>query len=147
MRHFTTLIDASTLFEQLSRDDLVVFDCRFDLGNVHWGENGYASAHLPGALYLHLDRDLSGPITPSSGRHPLPTRRISQGCSVSVESVEVELIAYDQGSGAHAAACGGSHAGSEFAASRCSMVVSPLGAWQACRSKPPCARRDRRTFQ
>ena len=33
MRHFTTLIDANTLSAQLSRDDLAIFDCRFDLGN------------------------------------------------------------------------------------------------------------------
>ena len=37
MRHFTTLIDANTLFEQLSRDDLTIFDCRFDLGNGAMG--------------------------------------------------------------------------------------------------------------
>ena len=36
MRHFTTLIDANTLSEQLSREDLTLFDCRFDLGNVNW---------------------------------------------------------------------------------------------------------------
>ena len=37
MRHFTTLIDANTLSEHLSREDLTIFDCRFDLGNVSLG--------------------------------------------------------------------------------------------------------------
>jgi thiosulfate/3-mercaptopyruvate sulfurtransferase len=104
MRHFTTLIDANTLFQQLSRDDLVVFDCRFDLGNVQWGEAGYASAHLPGALYLHLDRDLSGPITPGSGRHPLPdAERLASRLGKLGVGRDSQVIAYDQGNGAHAA--------------------------------------------
>ena len=33
----------------------------------------YADGHLPGAVYVHLDRDLSGPKTGTNGRHPLPT--------------------------------------------------------------------------
>jgi thiosulfate/3-mercaptopyruvate sulfurtransferase len=103
MNHFTTLIDVATLAGQLDRGDLMLFDCRFELGNVSWGEREYAAAHLPGAQYLHLDRDLSGPITERSGRHPLPdphdfarrlgARGVGEHC---------QLIAYDQGNGAHA---------------------------------------------
>ena len=104
MRHFTTLIDANTLFNQLSRTDLAIFDCRFDLARVSWGEAEYSAAHLPGAIYLHLDRDLSSPITAGSGRHPLPdpnhlARRLGE-LGVDAQS---QLIAYDQGNGAHAA--------------------------------------------
>lgn len=103
MTHFTTLIDSATLASQLERDDLVIFDCRFELGNVHWGEAEFADAHLPGAQYLHLDRDLSSPITPTSGRHPLPdpdalARRLG---ALGVDSTR-QVIAYDQGNGAHA---------------------------------------------
>src|SRR5689334_2370822 len=104
MAHYTTLIDAQTLAEQTGRDDLVLFDCRFDLANVGWGEAQFAAAHLPGAQYLHLDRDLSGAITPQSGRHPLPDAQafahrlgalgVDAGCQV---------VAYDQGNGGHAA--------------------------------------------
>ena len=104
MRHFTTLVDASTLSEQLSRDDLLLLDCRFDLGNTQWGEVEYARAHLPGAIYLHLDRDMSGPVTGTSGRHPLPHPEhfaarlgelgVNPGC---------QIIAYDQGNAAYAA--------------------------------------------
>lgn len=104
MHHYTTLIDAATLAGQLDRTDLVLFDCRFDLGNVHWGEAEYAGAHLPGAFYLHLDRDLSSPITPASGRHPLPdpqafaTRMAALGVGTGTQ-----VVAYDQGNGAYAA--------------------------------------------
>ena len=104
MRHFTTLIDANTLFGELSRGDLVIFDCRFDLARVSWGEAEFLSAHLPGAFYLHLDRDLPSPITGESGRHPLPdpnqfARRLGE-LGVDARS---QLVAYDQGNGAHAA--------------------------------------------
>ena len=104
MHHFTTLIDANTLSEQLRREDLTLFDCRFDLGNVSWGETEYARAHLPGALYLHLDRDLSSPISAHSGRHPLPdpgsyAARLAE-LGVTPES---QIVAYDQGNGAYGA--------------------------------------------
>jgi thiosulfate/3-mercaptopyruvate sulfurtransferase len=103
MPHFTTLVAPETLGQQLGREDLVIFDCRFDLANVHWGEAQFAAAHLPGAQYLHLDRDLSGAITPASGRHPLPdpavfARRLGD---LGVDA-ECQVVAYDQGNGGHA---------------------------------------------
>jgi len=49
-----------------------VFDCRHDLGRPHLGEQQYAHAHVPGALFAHLDRDLSARPSGSNGRHPLP---------------------------------------------------------------------------
>jgi thiosulfate/3-mercaptopyruvate sulfurtransferase len=104
MRHFTTLIDANTLSEQLIRDDLTLVDCRFDLGNTQWGEVEYARAHLPGALYLHLDRDLSGPITASSGRHPLPDpEQFASRLAALGASPDCQIVAYDQGNAAYAA--------------------------------------------
>ena len=50
----------------------VTLDCGFDLFDPGVGEAAYRAAHLPGALYAHLDRDLSGPKTGRNGRHPLP---------------------------------------------------------------------------
>jgi thiosulfate/3-mercaptopyruvate sulfurtransferase len=104
MRPFTTLIDTATLAEQLAREDLVLFDCRAELGNVHWGEAQYAEGHLPGAQFLHLDRDLSGPITPTSGRHPLPDPDVLAGRLGSLGAGRgCQVVAYDQGNGAYAA--------------------------------------------
>ncbi|MGI4849629.1 MAG: sulfurtransferase [Janthinobacterium lividum] len=54
--------------------DVVVFDCSFDLADAALGERNYASGHLTGAIYLHLDTVLSTTKTGSNGRHPLPTR-------------------------------------------------------------------------
>ena len=52
------------------------FDCRHDLANPALGEQQYAEGHIPGALFAHLDRDLSGPKTGKNGRHPLPEPKV-----------------------------------------------------------------------
>ena len=62
--HFRTLIDCERLAAGLSDPDWRLFDCRFDLAATGRGEQNYTEAHLPGAYYAHLDRDLSDPITP-----------------------------------------------------------------------------------
>jgi thiosulfate/3-mercaptopyruvate sulfurtransferase len=49
-----------------------VFDCRHDLARPDLGEQQYREGHIPGALFAHLDRDLSGRKTGKNGRHPLP---------------------------------------------------------------------------
>jgi len=48
-------------------------DCRFDLVDPLIGKKSYEESHIPGAIYVDLDKDLSGPKTGSNGRHPLPS--------------------------------------------------------------------------
>ncbi|HEY1609038.1 MAG TPA: sulfurtransferase [Paraburkholderia sp.] len=74
--HYTTLIAADNLHDRLNAPDgnLFVFDCRFDLADPAAGAAAYAAGHIPGAHYLHLDHNLSGPKTGTNGRHPLPDR-------------------------------------------------------------------------
>jgi thiosulfate/3-mercaptopyruvate sulfurtransferase len=50
----------------------VVFDCRFSLADPGAGRAQYLQGHIPGAHYLDLNRDLSGPVARHGGRHPLP---------------------------------------------------------------------------
>lgn len=64
------LISSSELCQQL--ESTVVLDCRFSLADSGEGRQQYNQAHIPGAHYLHLDEDLSGPKTKHGGRHPLP---------------------------------------------------------------------------
>lgn len=68
------LIRADELATRLSDDDLRVIDVRFDLADPSAGRRRYQEGHVPGAVYLHLDEDLSGPLRPDGigGRHPLP---------------------------------------------------------------------------
>ena len=103
MTHYTTLIDAATL-AALDPAGYLLFDCRFELGNASWGEGEFAKGHLPGARYLHLDRDLSSPVTAQTGRHPLPDPHefAAKLAALGVGS-DCQLIAYDQGNGAYAA--------------------------------------------
>jgi len=69
---YETLITSEQLAEHVHDERWLIFDCRFDLANVDKGQALYRQSHLPGALYAHLDQHLSGPVTPLSGRHPLP---------------------------------------------------------------------------
>ena len=71
---FTTLIDAATLQSHLANPDWRVVDVRHLLSETGYGERAYAEAHIPGAVFMHCDRDLSGPMTGCNGRHPLPDR-------------------------------------------------------------------------
>lgn len=68
----TTLVDTETLSRHLDDPRWVVVDCRFVLTDPEAGRRAYAAGHIPGARYAHLNEDLSSPITPGTGRHPLP---------------------------------------------------------------------------
>ncbi|HEY6353466.1 MAG TPA: sulfurtransferase, partial [Burkholderiaceae bacterium] len=63
------MVDAPTLAAHCADPNWLIVDCRFDLGDADAGAAAYAVEHLPGAVYAHLDHDLSGPRTPWSGRH------------------------------------------------------------------------------
>jgi len=66
----TTLVSTQQLADHLSGWRL--FDCRHDLMKPGLGEQQYREAHIPGALFASLDRDLSAAKSGSNGRHPLP---------------------------------------------------------------------------
>ena len=68
----TTLVNTETLSRHLDDPRWVVVDCRFVLTDPDAGRRAYAAGHVPGARYAHLDNDLCSPVTPASGRHPLP---------------------------------------------------------------------------
>ncbi|HQU79016.1 MAG TPA: sulfurtransferase [Azonexus sp.] len=69
---YTTLVDPATLAAHVGDADWLVVDVRHQLADTGYGESVYAENHIPGAVFLHCDCDLSGPMTGSNGRHPLP---------------------------------------------------------------------------
>jgi thiosulfate/3-mercaptopyruvate sulfurtransferase len=72
---WTTLVGAEELAAQLGDPELRIVDARFVLGGAapDAGEAAWRASHLPGAGYVHLDRDLSDHRKPAShGRHPMP---------------------------------------------------------------------------
>lgn len=84
---------------------LRIVDCRFNLAAPDQAEREYQTAHIPGAVYAHLERDLSGPVVPGvTGRHPLPDIQVLSeklgGFGISEDHL---VVAYDEGSSAFAA--------------------------------------------
>ncbi|MDR5856913.1 sulfurtransferase [Caballeronia sp. LZ062] len=104
--HYTTLISAANLADRLADapGSVLVFDCRFDLAAPEAGETAYAAGHIPGAHYLHLDRDLSGIKTGTNGRHPLPERAalVEKLASFGLNEGQ-QVVAYDAQGGMYAA--------------------------------------------
>lgn len=68
---YSTLVAPEAL--AANDDDWAIVDARFHLPDPDRGEAEYLEAHIPGAVYAHLDRDLSGPVAGSNGRHPMPS--------------------------------------------------------------------------
>ncbi|MFM7427685.1 MAG: sulfurtransferase [Elainella sp.] len=66
------LVTAEWLQNHLSHPQVVIMDCRFALADPAAGQRAYSVDHIPGAHYLDLNRDLSGPVQRHGGRHPLP---------------------------------------------------------------------------
>ncbi|HWY94711.1 MAG TPA: sulfurtransferase [Steroidobacteraceae bacterium] len=101
---FSTLIDAATLRGLAGKPDTVVIDCRFDLNDPEAGRRAYLAGHIPGARYADLNRDLSAPLSASSGRHPLPALPVF---AAALERLGIgnatQVIAYDDAGGAYAA--------------------------------------------
>jgi thiosulfate/3-mercaptopyruvate sulfurtransferase len=83
-------------------------DCRFDVvapgRDSARGESDWRAAHLPGAVYAHLDRDLADLSVPGRGRHPLPSEA-AFSATLSRWGIRPgdAVIAYDDGNGAMAA--------------------------------------------
>ncbi|MBW4839625.1 MAG: sulfurtransferase, partial [Paenibacillaceae bacterium] len=66
------IVSKQWLLARQYEPDLVIVDCRFELGRPEAGSTAYDAAHIPGAVYLDLEQDLSAPVTEHGGRHPLP---------------------------------------------------------------------------
>lgn len=76
---------------------VVAVDCRHDLSHPDLGPRQFGTAHIPGAVFAHLDHDLSGPVTAQSGRHPLPDRfALAKFLGAAGIDADTHVVAYDQ---------------------------------------------------
>jgi thiosulfate/3-mercaptopyruvate sulfurtransferase len=83
---------------------VVLLDCGFDLTDTAAGERAFVLAHIAGAHYAHLDRDLCGPMTGHNGRHPLPTREaLAATAGRWGIAPGVQVVAYDDHGAVYAA--------------------------------------------
>lgn len=98
---YTTLIEPVALSPHVSRSEWAIVDCRFSLADTALGGAQYEQAHIPGAVYAHLDNDLSGPVTAgATGRHPLPSvERAAEVFSRLGLDAGVQVVAYDNQNG------------------------------------------------
>ena len=95
------LVDARATASTATR----LVDARFSLADPQSGAAGYATGHLPGAVYADLNRDLSDLSRQGHGRHPLPD---SEAFAATLGrwgiGAETQVVVYDAGDGSMAAA-------------------------------------------
>ena len=100
---YKTLIDVPTLSANLGHPDWTLFDCRADLMRPTAGREAYDQGHIPGARFVDLEHDLSGPVSPQTGRHPLPDPA-ALAAKLGAWGVDrmVQVVVYDADNGAFA---------------------------------------------
>ena len=102
---YTTLISAQELAQHLDDPEWALMDCRFTLTDPGRGRRDYLEAHIPGALYVHLNDDLAAQhILGKTGRHPLPyTDQLVDNFSRWGIDKGVQVVVYDDAPGASGA--------------------------------------------
>jgi thiosulfate/3-mercaptopyruvate sulfurtransferase len=100
----TPLISTAELAAALDDPGWRVADCRFELGKPEAGRAAFLAGHIPGAVHADLERDLSAPVTPATGRHPLPSPAAFAATLARLGiGDKANVVCYDAGSGAFAA--------------------------------------------
>jgi thiosulfate/3-mercaptopyruvate sulfurtransferase len=102
---YTTIISTTELFRNLDNPKWVIIDARFSLSDASIGKVKYLEGHISGAVYVHLEEDLSGPVIKgSTGRHPLPDEeRVREVFSKWGIPPDGQVVVYDDMGGALAA--------------------------------------------
>jgi len=97
---YSTVVSCEMLAGHLNDPDWRVFDCRHQLSDVGYGEKVYADGHVPGAFFMHLDRDLSSSMNGLNGRHPLPDPQLlAKKLSAAGVSSQTQVVVYDDAGG------------------------------------------------
>jgi len=103
--NWTTLVSAEDLAAALGRDDVIVFDTRHSLAEPEAGEAAHRAAHIAGAFYAHLDRELSDHRKQNDGRHPWPELQdFTAALGRWGVTPQHQVVVYDASEGALAAA-------------------------------------------
>jgi thiosulfate/3-mercaptopyruvate sulfurtransferase len=91
-----TIVDVTTLAAKIQHSAPVVIDVRWRLGGPP-GLPDYLAGHIPGAVFIDLDRDLSGPPG-VHGRHPLPEPAVlEKALREAGVSADRPVVVYDAG--------------------------------------------------
>ncbi|KWX87551.1 3-mercaptopyruvate sulfurtransferase [Paenibacillus riograndensis] len=92
------------LLGRLCEPQQTIVDCRYTLGKHEAGRECYEQEHIPGAVYLDLEHDLSSPVGEHGGRHPLPDPQVlaARLAKLGIGNGS-RIVAYDDESGMNAA--------------------------------------------
>ncbi|MCY4420149.1 MAG: sulfurtransferase [Gammaproteobacteria bacterium] len=102
--NFHTIISTQDLQENLGNENWFIFDCRYQLNDPGAGLDKFRQGHVPGAQHVDMDRDLSSPMTETSGRHPLPDAgHFIENLRAWGLGNDSQVVCYDDLSGAFAA--------------------------------------------
>lgn len=100
------LITAHALHDLLAQHgaQVLLCDCRHDLVDAQLGPRVFAESHLPGAVFVSVDHQLSAPKSGSNGRHPLPTvDTFAHTLAQMGVNADTVIVAYDSTGGQYAA--------------------------------------------
>jgi thiosulfate/3-mercaptopyruvate sulfurtransferase len=104
---FGPLVSTAWLTEHAGEPDLRIADVRWYLDPARKGVDAYRAGHLPGAVFVDLDRDLAAPGGArggSLGRHPWPgPQHVERAMSALGIGEGTRVVAYDDQAGAMAA--------------------------------------------
>jgi thiosulfate/3-mercaptopyruvate sulfurtransferase len=102
---FTTLVSVDILKDHLGDPQWVILDCRASLADPHSIYQNYLQSHIPGAVQVDLERDLSAMVVSGkTGRHPFPEPlQAAQMFYRKGVGDGKQVIAYDAAGGALAA--------------------------------------------
>jgi thiosulfate/3-mercaptopyruvate sulfurtransferase len=104
----------------------VVADCRWELGAPGVGRELYLAGHIPGAVFLDVDEDLSDLSVADAGRHPLPSaERFAETASLAGIGPGVLVVAYGSLGGAERLWWLLRHFGHDD----CGVLIGGLEAW------------------
>ncbi|HHY73513.1 MAG TPA: sulfurtransferase [Bacillus bacterium] len=94
------IVNVDWLYENLENPNVIVIDCRFELGNPGHGLNLYIKEHISGAFYFDLEKDLSKRVEEHGGRHPMPELdRIIDKLGAAGIDANSKVVAYDDQGG------------------------------------------------
>lgn len=66
------LVSIEWLKNNMDKENLVIFDARYVLGDESYGKTEYEKGHIPNAVFVPVEELLTGEIEEHGGRHPLP---------------------------------------------------------------------------
>ncbi len=101
---YQTIISVEDMIYHYDRQNWVVIDCRYDLGDLSSGYLSYLDSHIADAIFADVHDHLSGVAVTDNGRHPLPTvdklRTVFSSFGIDDKK---QVVVYDASSGAFAA--------------------------------------------